>query len=95
MWRFDSTHQRNETEFLSVAMKRILADADLRSRAEAIVSGAAQAEPLIAECLRTPQDPRYHAEGPFLFSHLVQILMVLYAVQEEKLHRIDIEEFRS
>jgi hypothetical protein len=95
MWQHISTHQRGESEFLNAAMKRILADDELRSRAEAIISGAAISEPLISDCLQTPQDPRYHAEGPFLNSHILQMLMVLYAIEEEKLHLIDIEEFRA
>ena len=95
MWRDISTHQRGETEFLNSAIKRILADDELRNKAEAIISGAAKSEPLILESIQTPQDPRFHGEGPFLHSHIRQMLMVLYAINEEKLHLIDIEEFRS
>lgn len=95
MWRDISTHQRGETEFLNSAIKRILADDELRNRAEAIISGAAKSEPLILESIQTPQDPRFHGEGPFLHSHIRQMLMVLYAINEEKLHLIDVEEFRS
>lgn len=95
MWRYESTHPRGETEFLNSAMSRILRDEELASRAEAVISGAAKAEPIILESIQTPQDPRFHAEGPFLHSHIRQMLMVLYAINDEKLHLIDIEEFRA
>ncbi|MBI5369974.1 hypothetical protein HZA85_02185 [Candidatus Uhrbacteria bacterium] len=81
-----------ESEFFDAHMSRIEADPALFERAEAKLSGAATAEPLIAESLRAPQDIRYHAEGPFVRDHLRLILMSLYAIAEGKLRLLDIEE---
>lgn len=94
MWRIQSTHKQSETEFLDQVVKRVEADEQLRSHVRAIIQGAASAEPLMAEALRTPQDVRYHAEGPFLSDHLELMLMFLHAVVQEKVHLIDIEELR-
>lgn len=94
MWRFEATHKRSQTEYLEQVIDRIRFDEALYNRAEAMLNGASKAEPLIADCLRTPQDIRYHAEGPFVRDHLRSILMGLYAIVEEKIHLIDIEEFR-
>ncbi|MBT5807895.1 hypothetical protein HOI18_01325 [Candidatus Uhrbacteria bacterium] len=94
MWRIQSTHEQSETEYLDQAIERIEGDQELFLRAEALLSAAEKAEPLMAECFRTPQDIRYHSEGPTVRYHLRLMLMVLYALSEEKLHLIDIEEFR-
>ena len=94
MWRFQSFHQRSETEYLDEVIDRVRADANLYKRAEVMLSGASEAEPLIADSLRTPQDIRYHAEGPFVRDHLRYMLMGLYALVEGKVHLIDIEELR-
>ncbi len=94
MWRFESTHERKETEYLDQVVERVRADKDLYLRAEQMLDSASQAEPLFMDSLRTPQDVRYHAEGPFMRDHLRSMLMMLYAIVEEKVHLIDIEEFR-
>ncbi len=94
MWRFQSFHERGETEYLDQVIERVRADERFYKRAEAMLSGASEAEPLIADSLRTPQDIRYHAEGPFVHDHLRYMLMGLYAIVDEKVHLIDIEEFR-
>ena len=95
MWRKQSIHERGNSEFLTDAIKRLEKDAELRMRADSFLTAAAQAEPLIAESLLTPQSPKYHAEGPRLEDHLRSILTVLYALDEEKLHCVDIEELRG
>lgn len=94
MFRSQSTHKKNETEYLDDAILRVLHDADVCVLADALIAGAAESEPLIAEALQTPQDVRHHAEGPFMRAHVRNMLCVLYAIQKEKLHLIDIEEFR-
>ncbi|MFA4845027.1 MAG: hypothetical protein WC654_00505 [Patescibacteria group bacterium] len=94
MWRFESTHEQKETEYLNAIIERIEVDQHLRGHAQAILDGVAAQEPLIAQSLLTPQDVRYHAEGPIMRDHLTLMLMTLTAVTEEKLHLIDIEEFR-
>jgi len=94
MWRTISVHEKKETEYLDRAIERLELDPVLRERAERKLKSIAQAEPLFNEALRTPQDPRHHAEGPFLEDHLRLILIVLYGIIEEKFHFIDIEEFR-
>lgn len=94
MWRTRSTHKRGETEFLDAAMDRIGRDASLRERAEKTLDGVLAKEPLFAEALRAPQSPPHHLEGPVLKDHLRIMLMVLYAIQAEQLHLIDVEEFR-
>jgi hypothetical protein len=93
MWRFISTHERGETEYLDAVMKRVEADEALRGRADASLRALAD-EPLFAELLACPQSPNHHAEGPFVEDHLRLGLMALHAVVEGKLHLIDIEEFR-
>jgi hypothetical protein len=94
MWRFQSVHKQSETEYLNQAVERIQGDSELYQRAEALLSGAEKAEPLMMDCFKTPQDSRFHAEGPSVRYHLRLMLMTLYALSEEKLHLIDIEEFR-
>ena len=87
-------HEKSDTEFLDAAMRRIDEDVLLYKKAESILERVSLSEPLILDALNTPQDIRYHGEGPFLRDHLRKMLMVLYAISEEKLHLIDIEEFR-
>jgi len=94
MWRFQSVHERSETEYLDQVIERIEGDEHLRGHADALLHGAATQEPLIAQLLTTPQDIRYHAEGPTVRDHLRLMLTGLYALAEDKLHLIDIEEFR-
>lgn len=94
MWRFESTHALKETEYLDFAIERIQTDGHLRGHAQAILEGVSSQEPLVAQSLLTPQDVRYHAEGSVMRDHLSLMLMALTAVVEEKLHLIDIEEFR-
>lgn len=94
MWRTQSVHEKNETEYLDDMIERIENDEHLRGHADALLAGAAAQEPLIAQLLETPQDVRYHAEGPYVRDHLRLMLTALYALAEEKLHLIDIEEFR-
>lgn len=94
MWRTQSFHKKNETEFLQDALRRVKRDDSVCVLADALIKGASESEPLFAEAMQTPQDIRYHAEGPFLHAHIRSILCVLYALMQEKLHLIDIEEFR-
>ncbi|MBI4437518.1 hypothetical protein HY631_01055 [Candidatus Uhrbacteria bacterium] len=94
MWRFESTHQQKETEYLDHAITRIESDERLRSHAQAIIDGVAAQEPLVSESLRAPQDVRFHAEGPCVRDHLSLMLMVLKAIADERLHLIDLEELR-
>lgn len=94
MWRFESQHEQKQTEYFDTVIERIESDIHLCRHAEALLDGASAQEPLIAEALHTPQDIRFHAEGPFLRDHLRLILMSLQAICEEKIHLIDIEEFR-
>jgi len=94
MWRFQSTHSQKESLSLDFAIEQIEADQHLYKHAEALLEGASHEEPLIAQSLRTPQDVRYHAEGPVVRDHLRLMLMFLFALVEEKIHLIDIEEFR-
>ncbi|MCX6715108.1 MAG: hypothetical protein NTX72_04815 [Candidatus Uhrbacteria bacterium] len=94
MWHTGSFHQQRETEFLDEALRRVTNTPAVFLSADAILSGASQAEPLIAEVLQTPQDIRYHAEGPFVHAHVKSMLCTIYAMQKEELHLIDIEELR-
>jgi hypothetical protein len=94
MWRYQSVHERSEAEYLDQAIERIEADKLLREHTDALLHGASEQEPMIAQLLDTPQDIRYHAEGPKVKDHLRLMLTALYALAEEKLHLIDIEEFR-
>lgn len=94
MWRFESTHEQKETEYLDSVIECIEVDEHLRGHAKAMLDGVAAQEPLVQQSFLTPQDVRYHAEGPFMRDHLTLMHMVLTAVVEEKLHLIDIEEFR-
>ncbi len=94
MWRFESTHEQKETEYLDAIIEKIEGDVHLRHHAQAILDGVAAQEPLVAQSLLTPQDVRYHAEGPVMLDHLTLMLMVLTAVCEGKVHLVDIEEFR-
>ncbi len=92
MFELRNNQTKKETEFFDVAMARIEVDRDLYARAEAMLHAASTSEPLIAETLRTPQDVRYHAEGPTVRDHLRLMLMSLYAVVEGKLQLSQIEE---
>lgn len=94
MWREETYQKTTESEFLDLILEKIEADEHLWQKAEAILTGAAKEEPLIADCLQTPQSPHFHAEGPTLHYHLRLMLMVLYAIAEGKLSLLDIEEFR-
>jgi hypothetical protein len=94
MWRFESTHEQKESEYLDGVIEKIEGDQHLHHHAQAILDGVAAQEPLVAQSFMTPQDVRYHAEGPVMRDHLTLMLMVLTAVSEEKVHLIDIEEFR-
>ena len=94
MRRYQSVHELGESELLNDVVRRIEGDEELRARADALLSGARAEEPLIDQLLMMPQDIRYHAEGPIVEDHIRLMLMGLYAVVEEKVHLIDIEEFR-
>jgi hypothetical protein len=93
MWRTQATHKRAESEYLDAALERLGKERALTSRADATLRAAASSEPLLADALRTPQSPPNHCEGPFVRDHMRIMLTVLYAVVEERLHLIDIEEF--
>lgn len=84
--------KKPETEFFDVLMNRLETDQELFHRAEAMLHAVSTAEPLLAETLRTPQDIRFHAEGPFVKDHLRLMLMSLYAIEEGKLRLGEIEE---
>ncbi|MFC1788254.1 hypothetical protein ACFLZY_03490 [Patescibacteria group bacterium] len=94
MWRYESNHQRGETEYFDTAIRRLESDFALSNQAEAILRAVKEAEPLLAEAFKTPQSPIYHAEGPVVEDHLRLMLTVLYGLSEEKFHLIDVEEFR-
>ncbi|MBI2475568.1 hypothetical protein HYV69_04070 [Candidatus Uhrbacteria bacterium] len=83
-----------ESEFFDVLMRRVCADQKFYNRAEAMLHAVSTVEPLVADSLRTPQDIRFHAEGPFVSDHLRLILMSLYAIQDGTLQLIEIEELR-
>ena len=89
-----SLQTKTETEYLNDAIARIEHTQKFTQLAEAVLRGAGESEPLLAEAFQTPQDIRYHAEGPFLYSHMHLILSVLYAIVEGDLHLMDVEEFR-
>lgn len=93
MWRSESVHERGTTEYLDAALERISRDAVLRGRADATM-GALRGEAAFLALWRCPQSPTHHAEGPFVEDHVRLALMTLNAVVEDKLHLIDIEEFR-
>lgn len=82
-----------ETDFFNAHMSHLRRDRFLFERADAMLHAAATAEPLIADAMKTPQDPRYHAEGPFVKDHLRLMLMTLYGILEGKMHLKQIEEF--
>ena len=94
MWRFESVHERSQTRSLDEVMSWVECDGHVFSHAQSLIDAAVAQEPLIAQSLKTPQDIRYHAEGPVLYDHLQLMLAFLFAVVEEKVHLIDIEEFR-
>lgn len=94
MWRMETYKKERESEFLDAALERVEGDEKLWKKAQAILSGAAKQEPLIADSLMTPQSPHYHAEGPTLHYHLRLMLQALYAIAEGQLSLLDIEEFR-
>lgn len=87
-------HQRSETEYLAQAIKRLDQEKDLARQADALLRAVAIQEPLINDSLKIKQDPLVHSEGLFMDAHVRRMLVVLYAVLEDKLHLIDIEEFR-
>lgn len=94
MFHLSSFPQKSDTEFFDDWMKKIIFDQKLYDKAEAVLHGAATAEPLVADSLRTPQDIRFHAEGPFVKDHLRLMLMSLYAIVNGEVHLSDIEELR-
>lgn len=93
MWRTTAAHARKQTEYLDDAVARAEFDVELMARASSTLADEAAREPLVADALRTPQTPPHHAEGPFVGDHLRLMLAVLYAVLDEKLHLVDVEEF--
>lgn len=94
MWRFESTHERADSQYLDQMIAALEVDAHARGHADSLLDAVAHQEPLIAQCLKTPQDPRYHAEGPVMRDHLRLMLTFVFALVEEKVHLVDIEEFR-
>lgn len=94
MWRFESTHTLADTDYLDSVIGKLEADPHLFEHAEHFLVAVERQEPLIAQSLRTPQDVRYHAEGPTMRDHLRLMLIFLFALTEEKVHLVDIEEFR-
>jgi hypothetical protein len=94
MWRHDSTYERSETEFFDRLIARIESDAHLRAHADAAIDAAVAQEPLFSDALTTPQDVRYHAEGPMLRDHVRLILTGLFAIAEGEFRLLDVEEFR-
>lgn len=94
MWHTGSYHKQQETEYLDAALRRVTNTPSVFLSADALLAGASAAEPLIAELLQTPQDIRYHAEGPFVHAHVKSMLCTIYAMQKEELHLMDIEELR-
>jgi len=83
-----------DSEFFDVLMRRVCVDQKLYNRADAMLHAVSTAEPLVADSLCTPQDIRFHAEGPFVRDHLRLILMSLYAIQDGTLQLTEIEELR-
>ncbi|MBI4591880.1 hypothetical protein HY733_00300 [Candidatus Uhrbacteria bacterium] len=94
MWRFESTHERQDSHYLDQVIAKIEADPHLFQHAQSVLTAVSHQEPLIAQSLLTPQDIRYHAEGSTMRDHVCLMLMFLTALVEEKVHLIDIEEFR-
>ncbi len=92
MFKLIHRPKTRETEFFDAQMAHIERDRNLYARAEAMLHAVATSEPLIAETLHTPQDVRFHAEGPTVRDHLRLMLMSLYAIEEGKLHLSQIEE---
>ncbi len=84
--------EKSETLFFDAWIARIENDHTLRARADAMLHAASTMEPLIVDALRTPQDIRYHAEGPFVRDHLRLMLMSIYAIVEGKASLREIEE---
>jgi len=83
-----------DSGFFDVLMRRVCVDQKLYNRADAMLHAVSTAEPLVADSLCTPQDIRFHAEGPFVRDHLRLILMSLYAIQDGILQLTEIEELR-
>ncbi|HLD20883.1 MAG TPA: hypothetical protein VJB64_02205 [Patescibacteria group bacterium] len=94
MWRFESTHEREDSQFLDSVIAKIEVDSHLFKHAQSILDAVGHQEPLIAQSFKTPQDVRYHAEGPVMRDHVRLMLTFLFALVEEKVHLVDIEEFR-
>jgi|GEM_PF-675060 len=94
MWRSVSTHERTDSQYLDQMMASLEVDSHLFKHAESILDAHAHQEPLIAQSLKTPQDVRYHAEGSVMRDHVRLMLMFLFALVEEKVHLVDVEEFR-
>lgn len=94
MFRHSSFSQQSDSEFFDVWMNRIGSSQKFYNRAEGVLHSVATAEPIIADSFRTPQDIRYHAEGPFVKDHLRLMLMSLYAIVDGEVHLSDIEELR-
>lgn len=94
MWRFESTHERQDSQYLDHMIAKLEVDPHLFEHAEHFLAAVAHQEPLVAQSLLTPQDSHYHAEGPTMRDHLRLMLIFLFALVEEKVHLTDIEEFR-
>lgn len=81
------------TSFLESFLKGLfLQDSYLLSSSE-LIRALSEKEPLFAESLQTPQDMRYHAEGPFLFSHVQNMLIAVMAFGSGDHSLLEIEEF--
>lgn len=94
MWRQHGQKRTAPSESLEEALTRIFSDRTLMAQAEKSLQAAAAAEPLVAEIFLTPQSLPYHAEGPFLDTHVRRMLATLQAICNGQLHVRDIEEFR-
>ena len=94
MWRQDIPYTLPETEFFDRLIARIESNEHLRAHADASIDAAVAQEPLFSDALTTPQDIRYHAEGPMLRDHVRLILTGLFAIMEGEFRLLDVEEFR-
>ncbi len=90
--RVDHKKQKETYPFLQWMHRFIVTDENLRKARDVMYEFEAQVSKL-AQIHRTPQSANHHAEGPLMTNHIEAMLAGLFAICEDKVSLLQIEEF--
>lgn len=86
---FNRSPQKKEPRPLNDVLTDLLTDADLLLSVETFLSPLKTAFPCLASALLFPQSVDLHAEGPRVEHHVRQALLILFALETDKLALTD------